>query len=129
MGKVGASKYQWILDEAQKDFEAGMNHLDFHNKYLGVGNKYIPKDEKERAEFMETGIFREIQKMVAALQEKQPEVHLPDDIESYSGKFIVRVPKSLHMALVKEAEAEGISLNQLVAVKLAVSLKDYLIKK
>lgn len=129
MGKVGASKYQWILDEAQKDFEAGMNHLDFHNKYLGVGNKYIPKDEKERAEFMETGIFREIQKMVATLLTKQPDVYLPDEVEGYSGKFIVRVPKSLHMTLAKEAEAEGVSLNHLVAVKLAVSLKDYLIKK
>jgi predicted HicB family RNase H-like nuclease len=129
MDKANASKYQWILDDARKDFEAGMNHLDFHNKYLGVGNKYVPKDEKERAEFMETGIVREIQKMVAALQEKQPEINLPDEVDSYSGNFIVRVPKSLHMRLVKEAEAEGVSLNYLVTVKLAVSLKDYLHKK
>ncbi len=41
----------------------------------------------------------------------------------YSGKFNVRVPKSLHAALASEAEAEGVSLNQLVAAKLALHLQ------
>ena len=36
-----------------------------------------------------------------------------------SGKFLVRLPKSLHASLVREAEAEGVSLNQLVATRLA----------
>src|SRR5690554_874757 len=103
-------EYQWIVDEARKDFEANMNHLDFHNKYMGVGNKYIPRDKEERNKFMETGIVQEIQKMVYDLQQKQPYVCFPDEADSYSGKFIVRAPRSLHMALAKEAEAEGISL-------------------
>jgi predicted HicB family RNase H-like nuclease len=42
--------------------------------------------------------------------------------EEYSGKFVVRVPKFLHAALAAEAEREGVSLNQLVVVKLAVQL-------
>ena len=41
----------------------------------------------------------------------------------YSGKFNVRVPKSLHAALASEAEAEGVSLNQLVVAKLALHLQ------
>ena len=41
----------------------------------------------------------------------------------YSGKFNVRVPKSLHAALASEAEAEGVSLNQLVVAKLALRLQ------
>ena len=121
--------YQWILNEAKRDFEANMNHLDFHNKYLGVGNKYIPQDENERIEFMKTGVVREIQKMVYELQQKQPGVCLPDELDGYSGNFVVRGPKSLHMALVMEAEKEGVSLNQLVVAKLAASLNDRLIKK
>ena len=32
----------------------------------------------------------------------------------YSGKFIVRTPKSLHGQLAREAEAEGISLNSYI---------------
>lgn len=39
-----------------------------------------------------------------------------------SGRFVVRLPKSLHAALEREAAAEGVSLNQLVVVKLSVGL-------
>jgi site-specific DNA-methyltransferase (adenine-specific) len=39
-----------------------------------------------------------------------------------SGKFIVRLPHSLHAALEREARAEGTSLNQLVITKLAIQL-------
>jgi predicted HicB family RNase H-like nuclease len=35
----------------------------------------------------------------------------------------VIVPKSLHAALASEAEAEGVSLNQLVVAKLALHLQ------
>jgi hypothetical protein len=36
----------------------------------------------------------------------------------FSGKFNVRILKSLHAALVREAEAEAVSLNQFVLAKL-----------
>jgi predicted HicB family RNase H-like nuclease len=43
----------------------------------------------------------------------------PEKTEDYSGKFNVRLPKSLHQQLVIEANKEGVSLNQLVLYKLA----------
>lgn len=43
----------------------------------------------------------------------------PGKTEDYSGKFVVRVPKSLHQRLAIEAEQEGVSLNQLALYKLA----------
>ena len=39
-----------------------------------------------------------------------------------SGKFVVRVPRSLHAALEAEAKREGVSLNQLVVAKLSVQM-------
>ena len=39
--------------------------------------------------------------------------------EGYSGKFVVRLPKSLHRKLAIEAEKEGISLNQYAMYKLS----------
>jgi antitoxin HicB len=39
--------------------------------------------------------------------------------EEYSGKFVVRLPRSLHRQLAETAEREGVSLNQLVNVALA----------
>lgn len=36
----------------------------------------------------------------------------PTRIEDYSGKFVVRIPRSLHRSLDNEARKEGVSLNQ-----------------
>ena len=41
-----------------------------------------------------------------------------EEIE-YNGKILVRVPKTLHKDLIKKAQAEGVSLNQLIVYKLA----------
>lgn len=47
--------------------------------------------------------------------------HIPEPVndDNYSGKFIVRVPKSLHKRLAIEAQKEGISLNQYLVYKLS----------
>lgn len=39
--------------------------------------------------------------------------------EEFSGKFVVRIPKSLHRQLSVEAGLEGVSLNQYVLYKLS----------
>ena len=47
------------------------------------------------------------------------DIPLPSYPEEYSGKFNVRLPKSLHRSLVEAATQEGVSLNQYVATLLA----------
>lgn len=42
----------------------------------------------------------------------------PQILEDYSGRFVVRLPKSLHRQLVDRAYKEGVSLNALVSVAL-----------
>ena len=56
---------------------------------------------------------------VAAMLENGLEVPLPVSENDYSGKFIVRLPKSLHKRLAIEADKEGVSLNQYALYKLA----------
>lgn len=46
-------------------------------------------------------------------------VPVPIDGDKFSGKFVVRLPKSLHAKLVMEAEKEGVSLNQYALYKLS----------
>lgn len=41
------------------------------------------------------------------------------DLEGYSGKLVLRIPRSLHKRLKREAESEGVSLNQYMLYKLA----------
>ena len=43
------------------------------------------------------------------------EVPEPQEVPEYSGRFVLRIPKSLHRDLSNEAEAEGVSLNSLVS--------------
>lgn len=47
------------------------------------------------------------------------DIPLPVGYENFSGKFIVRIPKSLHYKLSIEAEQEGVSLNQYALYKLS----------
>ena len=47
-------------------------------------------------------------------------IPIPADTDKYSGKFVVRLPKSLHRRLVTEAGREGVSLNQYTLYKLSI---------
>jgi methanogenic corrinoid protein MtbC1 len=112
-----------MLEEAKKDFAAGMNWINFSNKYFGTGNPYIPKDETEREKFMDTPEFKEVFKMKKELEKSQPNIENPSEKE-YNGKILLRVPASVHESLVLEADAEGVSLNQLLLAKVCIPLCD-----
>jgi predicted RNase H-like HicB family nuclease len=47
------------------------------------------------------------------------DIPLPRDTGEYSGKFVVRLPKSLHRTLAETAAREGVSLNAWVTTLLA----------
>jgi antitoxin HicB len=47
------------------------------------------------------------------------DIPLPRSDDSYSGKLLVRMPKSLHRRLAETAELEGISLNQYIVYLLS----------
>ena len=47
------------------------------------------------------------------------DIPIPQSAQDYSGKFVVRIPKSLHQTLAIEAEKEGVSLNQYALYKLS----------
>ncbi|NLG99976.1 MAG: type II toxin-antitoxin system HicB family antitoxin [Chloroflexi bacterium] len=53
------------------------------------------------------------------------EIPEPRPEESYSGKFVVRVPKSLHRELVETAEREGVSLNMYISTALGKAVGQY----
>lgn len=56
-----------------------------------------------------------------ALEDGEP-IPLPRSIDDYSGRFVVRIPKSMHRELVEMAEREGVSLNTLVNVALGKAI-------
>lgn len=65
---------------------------------------------------------REAQDAIASAMEAMrkagraiPAPSVAEPTESYSGKFVVRVPRSLHARLARRARREGVSLNQYVS--------------
>ena len=73
------------------------------------------------AEAIENGMDA-LQETIAALESLNMPVPEPGSEGSYSGKFIQRVPKSIHARLVMRAKQEGVSMNSLVTSILAESL-------
>lgn len=63
-----------------------------------------------------------LQETIAALQALGLPVPEPGSGGVYSGKFMQRVPKSLHARLSIRAKQEGVSMNTLVSTLLAESL-------
>lgn len=63
-----------------------------------------------------------LQETITALESLSLTVPEPGSGGSYSGKFIQRVPKSIHARLVVRAKQEGVSMNSLVMSILAENL-------
>lgn len=87
--------------------------------------------------------MQEIEKRFAEINAREPEELTPEDavtlaaaeamddgtaidletvkreLEGYSGKIILRIPRSLHKTLKEAAKVEGVSLNQYMLYKLA----------
>jgi hypothetical protein len=99
----------------------GLTWVEANNAVYGPGGPFarLFPSARDRAAFAKTEESRQLDELIDGL----PEPPVGPQRREYSGKFNVRVPKSLHAALASEAEAEGVSLNQLVVAKLALHLQ------
>jgi predicted HicB family RNase H-like nuclease len=99
----------------------GLTWVEANNAVYGPGGPFarLFPGVRDRAAFAKTEESRQLDQLIDGL----PEPSVGPQRREYSGKFNVRVPKSLHAALASEAEAEGVSLNQLVVAKLALHLQ------
>jgi site-specific DNA-methyltransferase (adenine-specific) len=117
-------KAQNIVEEAKVLASKVDSWVTFSNAISdpedGLIAKTFPKP-RERQAFFNSPQYEEINQILLDLIRRLGLTKGP--ASSKSGKFLVRVPRTVHQALEIEAEAEGVSLNQLAASKLAASLK------
>lgn len=59
---------------------------------------------------------------ISVALEKGQQIPEPRPVHEYSGRFVVRVPRTLHGQLARRAQQETVSLNQLVANALAAAV-------
>ena len=99
----------------------GLTWVEANNAVYGPGGPFarLFPTVRDRAAFAKTEESRQLDQLIDGL----PEPPVGPQRREYSGEFNVRVPKSLHAALAREAAAEGVSLNQLVVAKLALHLQ------
>ncbi len=120
------TKAQNILIETRRLAAKATTWADLSNALFDPVEGIVTKTfsiGKERAAFAKTPQYAEIQGLVMAAMKR---TGVTDGAAATkSGRFIVRLPVSMHAALEKEAREEGVSLNQLVVAKLAVQLKSY----
>jgi hypothetical protein len=112
-----------ILDEARKLAESAKTWADLSNALFdpleGLVVRSFPNHE-ERSKFRKSPAYDELHALV---EKKMEETGVANGAHpKKSGKFVVRLPHSLHAALEREARVEGTSLNQLVITKLAIQL-------
>jgi site-specific DNA-methyltransferase (adenine-specific) len=117
------NKMNLILERAKNLAKESKTWADFSNALFDPFDGEIVRalpTQSEREAFRKTREYKEIRML---LQQKMNETGMiKGATPKKSGKFIVRLPRSLHAALEKEADTEGTSLNQLVLTKLAVQL-------
>jgi HicB family len=83
-----------------------------------VARAYTTREARDA--FVKTEEYKRIRQLVTDAVERHGLVE--GATPKKSGRFVVRLPISLHAALEREAASEGVSLNQLVLAKLAVGL-------
>ena len=105
------------LEEADKVLRAygyeGVRQKGSHKQYLN-------KETGDTLEELYENLNEAMEGYLEVKLENNLPIPLPERTENYSGKFNVRLPKSLHQRLAIQAEEEGVSLNQLVLYKLSL---------
>jgi HicB family len=112
-----------LLIEAQGAAQEAETWADLSNVLFNpidglIARAYPTREEREA--FVKTDEYKKVRTLVAEAIARHGLVD--GATPRKSGRFVVRLPQSLHAALEREAATEGVSLNQLVIAKLAVGL-------
>ncbi len=112
-----------ILDSARAVAVGAETWADLSNTLFdpeeGLLARAFPTRE-EREHFLQTKEYKAIRQLIDEAKKRTGLVE--GATPKKSGKFVVRLPRSLHAALEAEADDEGVSLNQLVVTKLAIQI-------
>jgi predicted HicB family RNase H-like nuclease len=112
-----------IVRQADELARAAQSWADLSNALFNPVNGLITTafpTPAEREKFIQTEQYKKILQMLSDAIDTHGLVE--GATPKKSGKFVVRLPQSLHVALEREAVREGVSLNQLVVAKLAAQL-------
>jgi hypothetical protein len=119
-----AAKARQALQFAERRAAESADWTELHNALFGLGGKatVLFATEAERTAFSRTEQYKQILALMDRLP-PPPSKGFVEMLASANGAISVRLPRSVHAALLAEAKAEGISLNQLCLSKLVAQLR------
>ena len=123
-GKRITEKARQVLAYVERRVREGTDWVELSNAVFGMGGKATQAfpNEAERTAFCKSEEYRRI----LTLMDSLPAPATKGFVElaaSANGAISVRLPRSIHAALLAEAKAEGVSLNQLCVSKLVAQLR------
>jgi hypothetical protein len=119
-----AAKARQVLEFGEAKAEDAADWLELHFALFGVKGKATElfPTEADRSAFLRTAEYKRLLALMDTLpRPKRDEIR--QIISSANGAISVRLPRSVHAALLAEAKAEGVSLNQLCVAKLVAQLR------
>ena len=118
------TKAQQLLSFARERARLSHDWVDLHNALFGIGGKAgeLFTTESERTAFSQTSECKQIFALLDQLP-TPPAREFGELLATANGAISVRLPRSVHAALLAEAKAEGVSLNQLCLSKLLLQLR------
>jgi len=119
-----AAKARQVLEFAQHRAEEAKDWVELHNALFGIGGKATElfRTDADRRAFSRTPEYRRILSLFDTLP-APPVKEFGELLATANGAVSVRLPRSIHAALLAEAKAEGVSLNQLCLSKLVAQLR------
>jgi hypothetical protein len=119
-----AAKARALLEFAEQRAQQAADWVELHNALFGLGGKAteLLTTESDRTAFARTA---ECKRIFALLDGLPPPAvkEFGELLATANGAISVRLPRSVHAALLAEARAEGVSLNQLCLSKLVAQLR------
>lgn len=118
------AKARQVLEFAESKAKEVADWLELHFALYGVDGKasQLFPTEAERAAFLRTAEWKRINALMNTLPHPKKD-DIKELVSSANGAISVRLPRSVHAALLAEAKAEGVSLNQLCVAKLIAQLR------
>ena len=120
-----------IADKARQALEFAQTHVAECGRLAGIAFRPVRRgrqgygvvpDRSRRLASSRTAEYKQIFRLLDQLP-RPTEKETSELISSANGAISVRLPRSVHAALLAEAKAEGVSLNQLCVAKLVAQLR------
>jgi len=110
-----------VYETAVDALQEGITAPDFSHKFFGPQGMLaqLCQTKDDRNALAAGELYQWLQDQLAELRRRESE-EFRREVEALSGRLTVVVPKSLHGSLRREASDEGVSLSELIRLKLAI---------